>query len=100
VGRKLAAGSESAFRLELGCLLLLTPVAVWIGETAVEVFLLLGSIVFLMIVELLNTTLEAVGDRVELEFHELSKQAKDLGAAAVFLGICLVTLTWLVILFD
>ena len=69
------------------------------GETDVEKVLLVGALVVVLIIELLNTAVEAVVDRVGAEFHELSRQAKDLGSAAVFLSLGYVLFTWLVILF-
>jgi diacylglycerol kinase (ATP) len=97
-GLKLAAETESAFKQELLASLILIPLAIWLGDTAIEQSLLIASIVFIMIVELLNTAVEAVVDRVSSDFHELSRQAKDLGSAAVFLSISLATLIWVLLL--
>ncbi len=94
-GLRSAFASEEAFRLEVVGLLLLSPVALWLGETAMERVLLIGSLLLLLIVELLNTAVESVVNRVGLEFHELSRQAKDIGSAAVFLAMGMVALVWI-----
>ncbi len=97
-GLKLAAETESAFKQELLASAVLFPLAIWLGENAIEQSLLIASLVLIMIVELLNTAVEAVVDRVSSDFHELSRQAKDLGSAAVFLSIALSTLVWILLL--
>jgi diacylglycerol kinase (ATP) len=81
---------ESAFRQETLLCVVLVPTAFWLGQTAVERALLIGSCLLVLIVELLNSGIEAVVDRVGAEHHELSGQAKDLGSAAVFLSLMLV----------
>jgi diacylglycerol kinase (ATP) len=97
-GLKLAAQTESAFKQELIASLVLIPLAIWLGDSSIEQSLLISSVVFVMIVELLNTAVEAVVDRVSPDFHELSRQAKDLGSAAVFLSISLASLVWVLLL--
>jgi len=97
-GLRLAAETEPAFRQELLALVALVPLAIYLGETPIQRLLLIGSIVLVLIVELLNTAVEAVVDRVSSDFHELSRQAKDLGSAAVFLSISLAFLTWAVVI--
>ncbi|MCB1665514.1 MAG: diacylglycerol kinase [Pseudomonadales bacterium] len=97
-GLRAAFASEEAFRMEVVVLVLFTPVAFLLGETGVERALLIGVLVLLMIIELLNTAVEAVVDRIGSDYHELSKQAKDIGSAAVFLGMVLVALVWGLIL--
>ncbi|MFT4861597.1 MAG: diacylglycerol kinase (ATP) [Pseudohongiellaceae bacterium] len=99
-GLKLAAKTESAFKQELIASLFLLPLAIWLGENAIEQSLLIASVVMIMIVELLNTAVEAVVDRVSSDFHELSRQAKDLGSAAVFLSISLAILVWVLLLLN
>lgn len=96
-GLRLAAQTESAFRQEIVAFVLLAPLAMFLGDTSVERLLLIASVMLVMIVELLNTAVEAVVDRVSSEFHELSRQAKDLGSAAVFLSIALAVLTWMLL---
>lgn len=98
----LAAGwrHESAFRQELVLALLMTPAALWLGTTWVERSLLIGSVLLVLIVELLNSGIEAVVDRVSLDLHELSKRAKDYGSAAVMLSLLLCGGTWAVALWN
>ncbi|RJX25202.1 MAG: diacylglycerol kinase [Desulfurivibrio sp.] len=89
---------EEAFRQEFVLAVVLVPVALLLGETGVEKALLAGSLLLVMIVELLNSAVEAVVDRVGLEIHPLSGRAKDMGSAAVFLVLVLAALVWLLIL--
>ena len=93
-GLRTAFSSEEAFRLEVLALLVLTPLALWLGKDGVERALLIGVLLLLMIIELLNTAVEAVVDRIGAEYHELSRQAKDVGSAAVFIGMLLVVVVW------
>jgi diacylglycerol kinase (ATP) len=97
-GFRAAFASEEAFRLEVLCLIILTPVALYFGQTPVEKILLIGVVLLLMVIELLNTAVEAVVDRIGSEYHELSRQAKDIGSAAVFIGMVLVAMVWGLIL--
>jgi diacylglycerol kinase (ATP) len=87
--------SEAAFRQELLFVLALTPLAFWIAGNALEWILLMAPLVLLLIVELLNSAIEAVVDRVGDERHVLSGRAKDMGSAAVLLSLLLIALTWL-----
>lgn len=89
-----AAWSESAFRQEAMAALVLVPLAFWLGRSWVEVALLAGAAVLLMVVELLNSAVEAAIDRVGPEWHALSKRAKDLGSAAVLLTVLLCASVW------
>ena len=89
-----AGWKEPAFRLEALLAMVLVPLAFWLGRNWVEVALLAGSIVVLMIVELLNTALETTIDRIGLERHELSGRAKDMGSAAVMLASLLLIGIW------
>ena len=93
-GFRAAWRDEAAFRQELVLCVVLVPTAVWLGQTAVERALLIGSCLVVLIVELLNSGIEAVVDRVGAEHHRLSGQAKDLGSAAVLLSLVLVLVTW------
>lgn len=77
--------NEEAFRLEVVLLLVSLPVAVWIGQSVAHIGLLIGSILLVIVVEILNTAIEATVDRVGTERHELSRIAKDLGSLAVFI---------------
>ena len=86
-GLRQAYLDESAFRQETWLAVLLGPAAFWVGRDLVEIALLAGSVVMVMVVELLNSAVEAVVDRVSFEWHELSKRAKDIGSAAVLLAL-------------
>ena len=85
---------ESAFRQELVLALAMLPAAVWLGNTWVERGLLAATVLLVLIVELLNSGIEAAIDRVSLELHELSKRAKDYGSAAVLLALLLCAGVW------
>ena len=85
---------EAAFRQELVLVLLLLPVAVWLGQTALERAVLIGCCLIVLIVELINSAIEAAIDRHGDEHHELSGRAKDMGSAAVFVSLLLVAVVW------
>ncbi len=85
---------EEGFRTECLLMLILVPLAVWLARTPVEFILLVGSCALVMLAEVLNSAIEAVVDRVSLDHHPLSGQAKDLGSAAVFICMMLVLLVW------
>ena len=89
---------EAAFRQEVLLLCVLLPVALLVPVSGVERVLLAGSLLLVLIVELLNSAIEAVVDRISLDRHELSGRAKDLGSAAVLFSLLLVLLTWSLIL--
>ena len=93
-GLRAAWRNEAAFRQESLLCAVLIPTAFWLGETAVERSLLIGVCLLVLVVELLNSGIEAVVDRVGAEHHELSGQAKDLGSAAVFVSLALVLVVW------
>ena len=99
-GLKHCYHSEAAFRQEVWAALVLVPVAIWLGQTAVERTLLVGSVLIVMIVELLNTGIEVVVDRISPERHHLSGFAKDLGSSAVLLTLLLAGMTWTFVLSD
>ena len=88
---------EAAFRQELVATAILVPLALWLPFSAVERVLLLGSVMLVLIVELLNSAVEAVVDRISTELHPLAGRAKDLGSAAVLLTLVLMIVTWLVV---
>lgn len=90
-----AGWSEAAFRLEACLSIILLPLAFFLGRNWVEVALLAGSVLLVMIVELLNTAIEAAIDRIGPEWHTMSKRAKDMGSAAVFLSLLLAIGIWL-----
>lgn len=85
---------ESAFRQEFWLAALMVPAAFWLGRNWVEVALLAGSVLLVLIVELLNSAIEAAIDRISFELHELSKRAKDLASAAVMLSLLLCAAIW------
>jgi len=94
-----ALRDEAAFRQELVLFSLLTPVAIWMGGTAVETLFLVGSLFLVLIVELLNTAMEATVNRISTKWHILSKKAKDVGSAAVMLAIIHAVFVWIFILY-
>jgi diacylglycerol kinase (ATP) len=85
---------EDAFRQEALLTLLLIPLALWLGESAVERALMIGSVLLVLIVELMNSAVEAAVDRISLEHHPLSKRAKDVGSAAVMIALINVAAVW------
>jgi diacylglycerol kinase (ATP) len=95
-----AAWGETAFRQEAILAMILIPLAFWLGRSWVETAMLAGSVVLVMIVELLNTAVEAAIDRIGPEWHDLSKQAKDMGSAAVLLALVLAGGVWLAALWH
>ncbi|WP_116473502.1 diacylglycerol kinase [Zobellella maritima] len=99
-GIKSAFQHEAAFRQECLLVLLLLPVALFWDVTAVEKVILIGSLLLVLIVELLNSAVEAVVDRIGHEHHELAGRAKDMGSAAVLLSMLLLVLAWGIILVD
>lgn len=86
---------ETAFRQEAIAALAMIPLAFWVGQTWVETALLAGSVVLVMVVELLNTGIETAIDRIGPEWHDLSKRAKDMGSAAVLLSLLLCVGVWI-----
>lgn len=94
-GLRAAYVGESAFRQETWLAIIGTPLAFWLGRDWVQVALLLGSLILVLIVELLNSAVEAAIDRVSFELHELSKRAKDIASAAVLLSLVLAGGIWL-----
>ncbi len=99
-GLRSAIHEEAAFRQELMLFIVLAPLALWLGRNGVERALLFGSLVLVLIVELLNSAIEAVVDRIGKEHHKLSGRAKDMGSAAVYLSLLLVVVIWALVLAD
>jgi diacylglycerol kinase (ATP) len=95
-----AGWHETAFRQETIAALLLLPLAFWLGRHWTETALLAGSVLLVMIVELLNTGIETAIDRIGPEWHDLSKRAKDMGSAAVFISYINCIVVWGVILYS
>ena len=91
---------EAAFRQELVLVAILLPLAVYLGQNGLERAVMIGSLLLVLIVELLNSAVECVVDRIGEEHHELSGRAKDIGSAAVFLSLLNVTVVWLVIILN
>lgn len=94
-GLALAFRHESAFRQEILLALILVPLACVLEFKAVERVLLIGSVFFVLVVELLNSSIEAAVDRIGFDVHRLSKRAKDIGSAAVLLSLAALAFTWL-----
>jgi diacylglycerol kinase (ATP) len=89
---------EAAFRQELALAALVIPLALWLGHSGVERALLIAPMLLILIVELLNSAIEATVDRIGLERHKLAGLAKDIGSAAVFMSFVLLTAVWLLVL--
>lgn len=85
---------EAAFRQELALVVMMTPAAFWLGRSPAEISLLISVLLLVLIVELLNSAVEAAIDRHGDELHELSGRAKDMGSAAVFVVLALVVVVW------
>ncbi len=96
-GLQLAYVHEHAFRQELLLAVILLPIACVVSVAPVERVLLIGTVLLVLIVELLNSSIEAAVDRIGFETHHLAKRAKDIGSAAVFLALVLLGVTWLLV---
>lgn len=97
-GLAAAARHEDAFRQELLLATVLVPLGLWLGEGGVERALLVGSVLMVLVVELLNSAVETTVDRVSLEDHKLAGRAKDLGSAAVMVALACAAAVWLLVL--
>jgi len=97
-GLRAAFVHEAAFRQELALCLALIPAGLWLGQSGIERALLIGSLLLVLIVELLNSAIEAVVDRFGGEQHELSGRAKDIGSAAVFVALLNAVVIWALLL--
>ena len=95
-----AGWDETAFRQEALASAVLVPAAFWLGRSWTEAALLLATVMLVLIVELLNTCIEAAIDRIGPDWHELSKRAKDMGSAAVLLSLLLCAGTWALALIN
>lgn len=89
--------TEEAFRQEIYLTALMVPAAFWIGDTYVEQIVLLGSVVIVLITEMLNTAIERAIDRISMDKHTLSKEAKDMGSAAVFMALVFCGFAWVMV---
>ena len=93
-----AFASEDAFRMELLAAAVMVPAGLWLGPTGTAKALLVGCVLLVLIVELLNSAVEATVDRISLEDHRLAKRAKDIGSAAVMLTLINAGVIWLLVL--
>ena len=99
-GLRAAWNYEAAFRQEVALFVVLAPLGAWLGQNGVERALLIGSLVFVLVAELVNSAVEAAVNRVGPERHELAGRAKDLASAAVLLALGLVVVVWVLILAE
>lgn len=97
-GIKAAFIHEDAFRTEVFLSVVLIPLAVYLGHSGIERAMMIGSVILVLIVELLNSGIEAVVDRVSIEHHLLAKRAKDIGSAAVFFALVNAVVVWLLLI--
>jgi diacylglycerol kinase (ATP) len=97
-GLHAAYTGESAFRQETWLAVVMLPLSFWLGRNAIEIALLAGTVMLVLIVELLNSAIEAVVDRVSFDWHDLSKRAKDIASAAVLLSLLLCAGMWLTVI--
>ena len=97
-GTLAACKHEDAFRQEVFLAVVLTPAALYFGETAIDQALMISSLLFIIIVELLNSSIEATVDRISVKHHKLAKRAKDIGSAAVFFSLINAAVIWFLLL--
>jgi len=98
MGLVTAFRKERAFQQEIIAIIILAPLALWLGKNGIERALLLGSLLLVLIVELVNTAVETLVERISPEWHELSGHAKDIAGAAVLLCIITALVTWVLVL--
>ena len=99
-GLRVAVSQEAAFRQELLLAIILIPTALFLGVSAVGKALMIASVLLVLLIELLNSAIEAAVDHTSLEQHPLAKSAKDIGSAAVLLSLLNAMVVWLLILFG
>ncbi|MEJ2649515.1 MAG: diacylglycerol kinase [Sedimentisphaerales bacterium] len=99
-GIKAVWRNEEAFRSECILLALAIPIALWLGETLIQQILLIVSVLFVIVIELLNSAIETTINRIGLERNELSGMAKDIGSAAVLVSLIIMAIIWCTILFG
>jgi diacylglycerol kinase (ATP) len=99
-GLKAALKDEAAFRQECALAAIMLPASFWLGSNAVEYSLLTGSVIIVLIIELLNSAVEAVVDRIGTDHHTLAGRAKDMGSAAVMLSLLLAGIVWGTLLWE
>ncbi len=99
-GLAAALRHEDAFRQELMLAVVLVPLGLWLGRTGLERALLVASVLFVLVVELLNSAVEATVDRISFDNHRLAKRAKDIGSAAVLLSLATAASVWLLVILQ
>jgi len=99
-GIKAAWRNELAFRVEAIIIIILIPLGIWLGNSAAKRALLIASCLSILIIELLNSAVEAVVDRIGTERHELSGRAKDMGSAAAFIAMLTAGIVWALIAYE
>lgn len=99
-GFRAAYKNEDAFRQEVLMAVIMLPLAVYLGNTALQTALMIACVLLVMIVELLNSSIEATVDRISLENHQLAKRAKDIGSAAVLLSLVNLVVVWGLLIFG
>ena len=99
-GIKTAWRNELAFRVETIIVMILIPLGIWLGRTAAERALLIASCLLILTIELLNSAIEAVVDRIGTDHHELSGRAKDMGSAAAFIAMLTAGIVWVLVAYD
>ena len=99
-GLKAAYVNEDAFRQEVRLAVLLIPLGIYLGNTGIERAVMVASVILVIIVELLNSSIEATVDRISLENHSLAKRAKDIGSAAVLISLVNMAVVWGLVLFG
>ena len=99
-GFSAAYKNEDAFRQEVFLAMILVPLAFFLPVSGIGRAIMIGSILLVLMVELLNSAIEATVDRISIEHHALAKQAKDIGSAAVFVALANVAIVWTLVLLD
>lgn len=99
-GFKAAWKNEEAFRQEIMAGIILIPAGLLLGSTGTQKAMLIGAYLIIPLVELINSAIEAIVDRVGMEHHELSGRAKDIGSASVFLSICIASIVWVLVAYE
>ncbi|CAG0958086.1 undecaprenol kinase [Methylophilaceae bacterium] len=97
-GIKAAYQNEDAFRQEVLMAIVLIPLAIYLGDNGLERAVMIASVMLVIIVELLNSSIEATVDRISLENHNLAKRAKDIGSAAVLMSLVNLAVVWILVL--
>ena len=99
-GIRAAYKNEDAFRQEVTMAIILIPLALYLGKTGLETAVMIATVLLVMIVELVNSSIEATVDRISLENHNLAKRAKDIGSAAVMLSLINLVVVWCLLIFG